>query len=331
MSSDNTAQEKPVGEENMVENLQTIISNLEKEISTLYGENDRLTSQLKNALKQKELNDEEEMEEKSIHVAKATEDQAKHIKELETKLKMYDNFEGANETLEKQLNEYKTKANNYLTELTAVKSEHALVIKDLKERLTQKSAQKDDHDDNKHDPENSINLNINIVACEDHEGEDDRDISESTHDLKEKNDKLKLKVIQEKKISKRMQEEMEAMKEELFGLQDKHDEQHQYISNELKNLRSEIKQKMDLINVLENNNRELEVRARNAEDQSREIYAELQQLQEQNSEEQDKFGDKDEQIAQMHEDMQRLLDFKNELEALIEEQNKDIEVKSEEK
>lgn len=121
---------------------------------------------------------------------------------------------------------------------------------------------------------------------------------------------------------------MDTMKSELYGLQNTNSENNHKLSEELDNLRFEIKEKIDLIDVLEAENRELEVRCKKAEDEAREAMVELQQIQEQNDEQNDKFGDQDEQIVQMHEDMQRLLEFKNELEALIEEQNKDIEEKS---
>lgn len=124
-----------------------------------------------------------------------------------------------------------------------------------------------------------------------------------------------------------MQEEMETMKGELYGLQNQTEEHQQHLHTELHNLRMEVKEKLDLIDVLEGENRELEMRAKKAEDEARETMMELQAIQEQNEEQNDKFGDQ-EDIAQMHEDMRRLLEFKNELEALIEEQNKDIEEKT---
>jgi len=175
-----------------------------------------------------------------------------------------------------------------------------------------------------------VQINLEIIACEDCK-EDDLERSQTNpNDLSEKNSKLKKKLIQEKKVAKKMQDAMETMKGELYGLQEQHEQQNNHISNELQNLRLEIKEKMDLINVLENENRELEIRTEKAENDARSFLHEIQQMQDQNSEEQDKFGgDKEAQIVQMHEDMQRLLDFKNELEALIEEQNKDIEEKSE--
>lgn len=146
--------------------------------------------------------------------------------------------------------------------------------------------------------------------------------------MSDKNSKLKKKLLQEKKLAKKLQEEMATMKSELYEMQNQTKENHEHTAEEMHRLRLEVKEKMDMIDALESENRQLEVKLQKAEDTAREASMELQQLQEQNDEQNDKFGDQDDQIAQMHEDMQRLLEFKNELEALIEEQNKDIEEKT---
>ena len=125
-----------------------------------------------------------------------------------------------------------------------------------------------------------------------------------------------------------MLDEMETMKSELYELQNQNDKGKQLESQNVFTLQSEVREKNDYIDVLENTNRELEVKLQKSEDETRQAMIELRQNQEHNDEIAGKFGDQDEQIGQMHEDMQRLLEFKNELEALIEEQNKDIEEKT---
>jgi len=117
-----------------------------------------------------------------------------------------------------------------------------------------------------------------------------------------------------------MLEEMETMKTELYSFQHR-EEQTKYDYEELENLKTELKYKTEYIDGLE-------AKLRVTQNDARDARNELQHNQERNEEIEGKFGDQDEQIAQMHEDMQRLLEFKNELEALIEEQNKDIEEKT---
>ena len=125
-----------------------------------------------------------------------------------------------------------------------------------------------------------------------------------------------------------MLEEMETMKSELYQIHTQNEDKLQVEGEELANLHNDLKEKMDYIDVLENSNRELEVKLNKAESEANHAMRELEQNHERNNEIEGKFGDQDDQIAQMHEDMQRLLEFKNELEALIEEQNKDIEEKT---
>lgn len=140
------------------------------------------------------------------------------------------------------------------------------------------------------------------------------------------NAKLKKKLLQEKKIAKKIQEELEALKTQLYAIQSKNEEHNSHNAEEFKILRRELKEKMDLVDLLESKNRQLEVKAKKAENEAREAIRELEQINEQD--EDGNFENQNIQISQMREDMKRLLEFKNELEGLIEEQNKDIEDKT---
>lgn len=236
------------------------------------------------------------------------------INSLQEQLSSMKNIEDEKKSLENQL--------------SSLKADHETEVNTLQSRLTQLESQPTEDDSNSgHDQ--LVQINLNIIASEDAEDDQfDRQESNSL-ELSEKNSKLKKKLVQEKKVAKKMKEQMDTMKEELYGLQEQHEKHNTHITQELDELRMEIKEKIDLIDVLETNNRDLETRAERAEEESRTLMHELEQTQDQQIQEQTKMdGEKEEQISQMHEDMQRLLEFKNELEALIEEQNKDIEEKS---
>lgn len=320
------------------EQLRTKVSNLENDVATLTGENDRLQSEIK--AKDEVIDDLKEVEKSLIDQIKAAKQpsgdiddikaqndrQGQHIIDLENKLKEYQDFESSRTSLEKQLQDAKDKAEGHFKELVATKSQHELDVKQLRTKIAELSANDDESNPDFHQP---IELKIEVVAGDEApEGEELSKDEADPKEMSEKNSKLKKKLVQEKKKCKRMQEEMDTMKNELLGMQNQNDEKYQGIHDQMHELRMEVKEKMDLINVLENENRELEVRTKKAEDEARETVQELEAYQEQNEEHNHKFGDQDEQIAQMHEDMRRLLEFKNELEALIEEQNKDIEDKT---
>ena len=229
--------------------------------------------------------------------------------------------------MEKQLNEIEEKSNAYLSELVEVKAKHALEVKELRTKIAELSKVKQDEEHFNIDHSQLVQLNINIIACEDAEDDEFARDENSTKEMSEKNSKLKKQIVKEKKIAKKLQEELDSTKNELYGLRFKNEEFNQYTSEEMQKLRDDLISKMEMVDQLESENRQLEVRAEKAEEEARNALLELQQVQDQNEEHNDKFGDQDEQIAQMHEDMQRLLEFKNELEVLIEEQNKDIEKK----
>ena len=214
-----------------------------------------------------------------------------------------------------------------MSELVETKAKHELEVKELRSKIAQLSSvhNEDEIDNTNHNQ--LVQLNINIIACEDVDDDEFARDDNNSKEMSEKNSKLKKQIVKEKKIAKKLQEELDSTKNELYGLRFKNEEYNQYTSDEMQKLRDELISKLDLVDHLENENRQLEVRATKAEDDARNTLIELQQIQEQNDEQNDKFGDQDEQIAQMHEDMQRLLEFKNELELLIEEQNKNIEKK----
>ena len=214
-----------------------------------------------------------------------------------------------------------------MSELVETKAKHELEVKELRSKIAQLSSVHNEDEIDNTDHNQLVQLNINIIACEDVDDDEFARDDNNSKEMSEKNSKLKKQIVKEKKIAKKLQEELDSTKNELYGLRFKNEEYNQYTSDEMQKLRDELISKLDLVDHLENENRQLEVRATKAEDDARNTLIELQQIQEQNDEQNDKFGDQDEQIAQMHEDMQRLLEFKNELELLIEEQNKNIEKK----
>ena len=178
--------------------------------------------------------------------------------------------------------------------------------------------------------EKLVQINLNIIACEDSGDTNPEYMEGDSKDLAKINARLNKELIQKNKINEKLQQQMNEMKNELYELQAERTERDVRLSEELERLRNEVIEKMDLIRVLEADNQDLIIRSEKAEEETRAAVQELQELQDQNlANGENNPADKDEQIVQMHEDMQRLLDFKNELEALIEEQNKDIEEKSE--
>lgn len=332
--------------DNPIEQLTTKISNLENDVATLTGENNRLNSEVKSKdniiteLKETQKSLEEQVKAAQRPVSESQdwiqerERQAQHIIELETKLREYKDFEIKRLDMEKQVRQaqdhaqklveeafytmYELKARN-ISNQTLLEAKHELEIATLTSKIENLETILKDHSKKEETPKSEEDKKP-VDGAETEEG--------NLKEMTDKNNKLKKKLIQEKKATKKMQEEMETMKTELYGLQSQAEEQNRGISDELDRLRYEMKEKMDLIEVLENDNRDLEQKLKKAEDAAREAVNELQQVQEQTDEQHDKFGDQDDQIAQMHEDMQRLLEFKNELEALIEEQNRDIEQKT---
>ncbi|CAI2359114.1 unnamed protein product [Moneuplotes crassus] len=299
----------------LVEELRTKISNLESEVATLSGENDRLNSIIKSkedAIQemdstQKSLKDQikaagPEISENTDYKAQL-ESKDQEIALLTKKLASLQTVEDEKKSLENQIK--------------ALEADHEIEVKSLQLKLSQ-FENKSQNEEFNSDENQLVQVNLNIIADEDAEKD------QLNRDKANPNE-----LIQEK-VEKKMKDQMDAMKEELYGLKEQHEQHTSHITDELDNLRLEIKEKMDLIDVLETNNQDLEMRAERAEEEARNLMHELEQTQDQQIEQQDKFdGDKEEQIAQMHEDMQRLLEFKNELEALIEEQNGDIEGKNE--
>eukprot|EP00345_Euplotes_harpa_P002134 CAMPEP_0168324518 /NCGR_PEP_ID=MMETSP0213-20121227/4135_1 /TAXON_ID=151035 /ORGANISM="Euplotes harpa, Strain FSP1.4" /LENGTH=618 /DNA_ID=CAMNT_0008326817 /DNA_START=6 /DNA_END=1866 /DNA_ORIENTATION=+ len=335
MSEDSNIEQlkEQMSEDSNIEQLKEQISKLENNVATLTGENSRLNSEIKRmTTMQHSLDPQPEASAKPSadveELKDALDRKDQQIADLQEKLKHYKGFEASRLSMEAQLNEIQIKADNYLRELTATKASHELEVKELKAKLKMLAAGADGSDELNSGYGQLVQLNINLIACEDAEDNEFARDEASTKEMSDKNAKLKKKLIQEMKLTNKLTEEMEAMKTDLFGLQSKNDEIYQQNSEEFQKMRDEIIQKAHVIDQLENTNRQLEVRTKKAEGEAREALLELQQIQDQNEERDDKFGDQDEQIAQMHEDMQRLLEFKNELEALIEEQNKDIEDKT---
>lgn len=115
----------------------------------------------------------------------------------------------------------------------------------------------------------------------------------------------------------------------LIEIEAKHSYDNGISSTQLQELRDELIDKINLIDRLEQDNRHLKTKAEKAEAETRKTAVELQKSEEKRDEGGDtNLNDQNEQITQMHEDMRRLLEFKNELEALIEEQNKEIDHKN---
>lgn len=108
---------------------QARITNLENDVATLQGENDRLNNELK--LKEQAISELLETQKSLELQVKAAnidpdelvslksdkEKQSSHIIDLENKLKHYQSFEASRLTMEKQLQEIEEKSQKYLSDL----------------------------------------------------------------------------------------------------------------------------------------------------------------------------------------------------------------------
>ena len=136
---------------------QTKITNLENDVSTLQGENDRLNSEL--LLKEKYIQELEQTQKSLEDQVKACninpeefeklkndkEKQSLHIIDLENKLKEYQNFESARITMQKQLEAIEEKSNLQLKELVETKASHEMEVKELKERIMKLSQEEGEY------------------------------------------------------------------------------------------------------------------------------------------------------------------------------------------
>ena len=136
---------------------QTKITNLENDVSTLQGENDRLNSEL--LLKEKYIQELEQTQKSLEDQVKACninpeefeklkndkEKQSLHIIDLENKLKEYQNFETARITMQKQLEAIEEKSNLQLKELVETKASHEMEVKELKERIMKLSQEEGEY------------------------------------------------------------------------------------------------------------------------------------------------------------------------------------------
>ena len=136
---------------------QTKITNLENDVSTLQGENDRLNSEL--LLKEKYIQELQQTQKSLEDQVKACninpeefeklkndkEKQSLHIIDLENKLKEYQNFESARITMQKQLEAIEEKSNLQLKELVETKASHEMEVKELKERIMKLSQEEGEY------------------------------------------------------------------------------------------------------------------------------------------------------------------------------------------
>jgi len=155
------------------EELHMKITNLEKEVATLSGENDRLNSEIK--LREKAISEFKETQisleaqVKAAHIdphainelKKDNEKQAKRIIELEDQVKHYQEKEASRAALEKQLHEIEEKSKKYLKELAESKSAYELEIKHLNEKLS-KLASKDSENEYNSEMNQLVDLKIII-------------------------------------------------------------------------------------------------------------------------------------------------------------------------
>jgi chromosome segregation ATPase len=147
--------------------VQAKLTNLENDVATLQGENDRLNSELKlrdqtiDELKDVQKSLEEQVKaaheetRKSMEIASSSEQleqlkadkgkQASHIIDLENKLKMYQDFESSRVAMEKQLTEIEQKSQKHLQELVEAKASHELEVKSLKEQIIKLSQDEADY------------------------------------------------------------------------------------------------------------------------------------------------------------------------------------------
>lgn len=187
--------------ENEVEKLTTKVSNLENDVATLTGENDRLNSELK--VKDStivELQHTQESLEAQIKAAEQPKEkqsdtdqakyeekdrQAQHIIDLENKLKSYQDFESSKTALEKDLQNAKAKSEQLLKELVENKAKHELEVKELRQKITDLSSQapKEEHNS---EMNQLVEIKIDVIASDDAAEEDFTRDENSNKEMSEK-------------------------------------------------------------------------------------------------------------------------------------------------